>query len=250
MLERFRAAQVTAVERLRKMERQDGLPEPFAGPRPSLSAALIANGPGALIAEYKRASPSAGDINLVLEPEEAAANYAAAGAAALSVLTEEAWFKGSIEYLARMAGPGLPMLRKDFLIDPLQVRETAATRASALLLIVRMLDDATLRDMLEAADAAGLEAVLEVFDRDDIERARAALAAVNVVTTIIQVNNRDLDTLEVDPGRSRTLIALKRPGEIWISASGAAGPEDVADRAALGFEGVLAGTALMGGSWA
>ena len=255
MLERFRAAQAPAVERLVQLERRGALPGPYAGPRPSLAGALAARGPGALIAEYKRASPSRGDINLTLEPEDAARAYAEAGATALSVLTEQVWFKGHISYLDRMATAGLPLLRKDFLIHPLQVRETAATPASALLLIVRMLDDAMLAAMLADARSAGLEAVLEVFDRKDLDRARAALDAsgpnasgpAGAGPAIIQVNNRDLDTLRVDASTSRTLIALKRAGEVWISASGASRPEDVAERAALGFEGVLVGTALMDG---
>ncbi len=247
MLERFRAAQAPAVERLLELEKQGRLPEPLPGPRPSLAEALAVKGPGAVIAEYKRASPSRGDINLDLEPEQAAREYAAAGAAAFSVLTEQVWFKGHISYLERMAGAGLPLLRKDFLIHPLQVRETAATPASALLLIVRMLDDGTLRTMLADAYAAGLEAVLEVFDAADLDRAREALDRTGAAPAVIQVNNRDLDTLKVDAQTSRTLIAGKRPGEIWISASGAATAEDVAERAALGFEGVLIGTALMAG---
>lgn len=248
MLDRFRAAQAACVERLKVLEREGALPEAFAGPRPSLAKALADRGPGALIAEYKRASPSAGDINLALEPEEAARAYAEAGAAALSVLTEQTWFKGHMSYLERMAGAGLPLLRKDFLIHPLQVRETAASPASALLLIVRMLDDGLLAAMLADAHAAGLEAVLEVFDRTDLERARAALVATGARPAIIQVNNRDLDTMKVDAQTSRTLAALKGPGEVWISASGAALPEDIAERAGLGFEGVLVGTALMDGA--
>ena len=247
MLERFRAAQAPAVERLLELEKRGRLPGLLSGPRPSLAAALVKKGPGAVIAEYKRASPSKGDINLELEPEQAAREYAAAGAAALSVLTEQVWFKGHISYLERMAGPGLPLLRKDFLIHPLQVRETAATPASALLLIVRMLDDDTLRTMLADSHRAGLEAVLEVFDAVDLDRAREALARTGAAPAIIQVNNRDLDTLNVNAETSRTLIKGKHPDEVWISASGAATAEYVVERAALGFEGVLIGTALMAG---
>lgn len=248
MLERFRAAQMPFVERLRALEREGRFPAPFDGPRPSLAGALAGGGPGALIAEYKRASPSRGDINLALAPEDAARAYAAAGAAALSVLTEQVWFKGRIDYLARMACAGLPLLRKDFLIHPLQARETASTPASALLLIVRMLDDEPLRAMLQETHAAGLEAVLEVFDRADLDRARAALDLTGARPAIIQVNNRDLNTMAVDSETSRTLAELKNSGEVWISASGVEKPDDVAERAALGFDGVLVGTALMDGA--
>lgn len=248
MLERFSAAQMPFVEGLRMLEREGRFPKPFDGSRPSLAKALTDGGPGALIAEYKRASPSRGDINLTLEPEDAARAYSDAGAAALSVLTEQTWFKGHIGYLERMACAGLPLLRKDFLIHPLQVRETASTPASALLIIVRMLDDMLLRAMLEEAYAAGIEAVLEVFDQADLDRARAAQDVTGARPAIIQVNNRDLDTMRVDPQTSRTLAACKRPGEVWISASGVENPADVAERAALGFDGVLVGTALMDGA--
>lgn len=247
MLEKFRAAQAPAVERLQSLEREGRLPAPFAGARPSLAGALRSGGPGALIAEYKRASPSRGDINLEARPEETARAYARAGAAALSVLTERVWFKGDIAYLSRMTEPGLPLLRKDFLIHPLQVAETASTPASALLLIVRMLDNGLLRRMLCSAHEARLEAVLEVFSERDLERARAALAATAAQPAVIQVNNRDLDTLRLDPEISRRLVREREEREVWISASGAAGPEDIAERAQMGFDGVLVGTALMSG---
>lgn len=247
MLARFRTAQMPFVERLQALEREGRFPKALAGPRASLAAALKAKGPGAIIAEYKRASPSRGDINLNLRPEDAARDYAEAGATALSVLTEQVWFKGHIDYLERMIKAELPLLRKDFLIDPLQVRETAATPAAALLLIVRMLDDNLLLSMLQEAGKVGIEAVLEIFDGTDLDRARAALERSGVQPAIIQVNNRDLDTMKVSPEASRTLIAYRAEHEVWISASGAEKPEDIAERAALGYDGVLVGTALMAG---
>jgi indole-3-glycerol phosphate synthase len=248
MLERFRKAQLPGVERLRAREKAGLLPPPHPGPRPPFAARLRANGPGALIAEYKRASPSAGTINLTHAPEEIAAAYAAAGASALSVLTEEAHFQGRLEYLARMAGPGLPLLRKDFLIHPLQVAETAATPASALLLIVRMLEAGELSSLLRETRAAGLEAVLEIFDRTDLERARSALARTAASPAIIQVNNRNLQTLTMDASASRTLIRCRESGEVWISASGISRREEVEERGALGFDAVLVGSALMSGT--
>jgi indole-3-glycerol phosphate synthase len=209
---------------------------------------LREKGPGALIAEFKRASPSAGVINLTLEPEEIAAAYAGAGAAALSVLTEEAHFQGRLDYLARMEGPGLPLLRKDFLLHPLQVAETAATPASALLIVVRMLADDELSALLRATQSAGLEAVLEVFHPGDLERARSSLAGIRATAAVIQVNNRDLKTLALDFSLSRTLIRLREAREIWISASGVSRREDVEERRDLGFDAVLIGSSLMSGS--
>lgn len=259
MLDKFRKAQQQCVARLQALDQAGAMPAPYAGRRPHFSRALLGAAQGreqgqeqgcAVIAEYKRASPSRGDINLAQKPEETAALYAAGGAAAISVLTEEAYFKGSLAYLARMTGPGLPLLRKDFLIDPLQIAESAAGPASALLLIVRMLDDALLPHMLRKTYEYGLEAVVEVFDESDLARAKNAFAAVGdaVGAPIIQVNNRDLDTLRVSDGPSRTLIRAKAAGEVWISASGIDSREQVLDRAALGFDAVLVGSSLMQGA--
>lgn len=239
MLEKFRATQAPAIKRLKDLEASEKLPLPYAGKRPSFSDALLQAGPIAVIAEYKRASPSKGDINLGLSPQEVASLYAASGAAAISVLTEEAHFKGSLDFLETIATVGLPMLRKDFLLHPLQVAETAATKASALLLIVRMLSDADLAEMIALTYDAGLEAVVEVFDEADLDRAEAAGAR------IIQVNNRDLDTLTTDLAVSRRMAARKRPGRIWISASGINTRTDVLTMAGLGYNAVLVGTSIM-----
>lgn len=245
MLDRFRKAQQPAVARLLALEEVGQPPAPYAGFRPPFAAGLLAKGPGAVIAEYKRASPSQGEINLGRAPEEIARLYAEAGAGALSVLTEEAYFKGDIGYLQRMSGPGLPLLRKDFLIHPLQITETAATPASALLLIARMLPDADLALMLRAAAEAGLEAVIEVFDEADLEKTRSVLAKEPVQPVIIQVNNRDLQNLTVSDGPSRRLIREKSGGEVWISASGVETRGRVEELAAMGFDAVLVGTSLM-----
>lgn len=244
MLERFREAQLQGIARLRALAAADKLPEPLAFPgregRPAFSRALRAAGSPAVIAEYKRASPSRGVIRLDLSPEDVARMYAQNGAGAISVLTEEAHFQGSLDYLARMAFAGPPLLRKDFLIDPVQVLETAATPASALLLIMRMFDGADqVREMLELSREHGMEAVCEVFDEADLDMARWAGAE------IIQVNNRDLDTLETSLDVSRRLVRTRGAGELWISASGLSAPEQVAEMGGLGFDAVLVGTSLM-----
>lgn len=221
------------------------LPPPLGGIRPSLAENLKKKRPIAVIAEYKRASPSRGDINLADAPEAIGAAYAEAGAAAISVLTERDHFKGELAFLERMSVTGLPLLRKDFLIHPLQVAETAATPASALLLIARMLDDAVLSAMLAAASEAGLETVLEIFDERDLVAVRRVLGNAPVSPVIIQVNNRDLQTLRVSDAPSRALIRHKREGEVWISASGITCREQVLERAGLGFDAVLVGSSLM-----
>lgn len=243
MLARFREAQLPGIARLRKLAAEGDLPAPRVfpgGERPPFSRALRGNGAPAVIAEYKRASPSRGVINLELAPADVARMYAQNGAAAFSVLTEEAHFQGGLSFLDDMAFAGRPMLRKDFLIDPLQVLETAATPASALLLIMRMFDGAgRVRGMLDLCREHGLEAVCEVFDEADLDMARWAGAQ------IIQVNNRDLDTLTTDLAVSRRLAGDKRAGELWISASGMDAPEQLEEMADLGYDAVLVGTSLM-----
>jgi indole-3-glycerol phosphate synthase len=247
MLEKFRQAKQAEIRALRELAAAQGhMPEPLALSRPSLRQALTERGPGAVIAEYKRASPSrrhaGGLINALWTPQQAALGYARAGAAALSVLTEEVYFQGRLDYLKAMTGPALPqlpLLRKDFLLDPLQVRQTAATPASAALLIVRMLTPEELETMLKSCAEFGLEAVVEVFDACDLETAQAAKAQ------IIQVNNRNLDTLGLDLRISLELIGRKSAGEVWISASGIQTAQDMARLRDAGFDGLLMGTRLM-----
>lgn len=240
MLDKFRASKRPEVEGLYQDRDAGLLPEPHPGERPPFGARLRERGPAALIAEYKRASPSLGEINMELTPEQAAQTFAEAGAAAMSVLTETEHFAGELHYLERCAGAGLPLLRKDFLFDPLQVALTAATPASAFLLVVRMFENASqLAAMIEAGREAGLEAVVEIFDERDLGLARDAGSA------IIQVNSRDLDTLELDAANQHRLIANRWPDEVWIAASGVRTAEDAATMADLGYEAVLVGTAIM-----
>jgi len=242
MLEKFRQAKAAEIERLLALEDEGRMLPPFEGERPDFLRALWDAGPGAVIAEYKRASPSRGDINLGVTPEAAAEAYREAGAAALSVLTEEAHFKGSLDFLARMAPAGLPLLRKDFLLHPVQVIQTAATPASAFLLIARMCDQEELREMLGLGMAFDLPAVVEVFDEADLDKAQA------LDPDIIQVNSRDLDTLTTDLARAERLGRLKPEGQLWIAASGIATQGDVERMVQAGFDAVLVGTSLMSGA--
>ena len=244
MLDRFRAAQAGSIALLRRQAEEGQLPTPWnfseINQRPGFAAALRSAGAPAVIAEYKRASPSRGAINLDLSPADVARIYADNGAACFSVLTEAAHFQGDLRFLADMAFAGRPLLRKDFLLDPLQVVETAATPASALLVIMRMFAGAAqVREMLDACRQYELEAVCEAFDEADLDLAREAGAS------IIQINNRDLDLLTTDLGVSRRLAPRKAAGELWISASGLKTPEQVAEMADLGFDAVLIGTSLM-----
>ncbi len=196
MLENFRRAKEPEIANLR----QNGVPAPFAGSRPDFQSAL--QRPGiAVIAEYKRASPSRGLICESVDVDEACAQYAAAGAAALSILTETDWFGGKMEFIGRAASTGLPILRKDFIFDEIQVRATAASPASALLLIVRQTPDAAvLRDLRKCAESFGMDAVVEVFDAREVEIARQSGAK------ILQVNARDLQKLQVDRAAALAVI--------------------------------------------
>lgn len=241
MLERFRKAKLAEIEALKKC----GVPAPSRKARPDFVLPLRRAGQIAVIAEYKRASPSRGMIRSDLPVEEAARQYMACGAAAMSILTEETWFRGNLDFLevACQATDGaLPLLRKDFIFDPVQIAATAATPASALLLIARMLPGAaSLRDLRERAEAYGIAAVVEVFNREDLAVAREAGAK------IIQVNARDLDTLKVSRSACLELIAEGRPeaGETWIAASGMSEPEHLAAARSAGFHAALVGSSLM-----
>jgi indole-3-glycerol phosphate synthase len=238
-LVKFVEAKEASLRALKKRTHWDPWPNPRPGFGEALARGRKARGLG-VIAEYKRASPSLGDINLGLGPEDAARHYALADC--LSVLTEEAWFKGSLGYLGRMAFAGKPLLRKDFIFDPLQIRETAETPASAVLLMVRLTPDrALLAELRAAAVEAGLEPVVEVFDRGELGLAR------DIGATLIQFNARDLGTLKVDAAKALALAsqAPPLPGELYVAASGLSAPGDLARAAEGGFGAALIGTRLM-----
>lgn len=252
MFDYFRKAKAVEIKALEALARRGLMPPPWPGPRPGFSAALkdrAAREGLAIIAEYKRASPSRGDIELRLSPARAARGYARAGAAAISVLTEKSRFKGKLGFLRQMrAGGGealnLPLLRKDFIFHPAQVRATAAGPASALLLIVKLIPSAAqLAELMALAEALGLEAVVEILDKDDLKAARAAKAG------LIQVNARDFSDLSLNLERALALgRAEARPErELWIAASGLSRPEDLRRVRRAGFQAALVGTGLMSG---
>lgn len=240
MLERFRWSKSAEIEALRDLDRRGKLPLPYGDIRPPFSEPLKDDVHGAIIAEFKQASPSSGVINTGWTPEGIAASFARGGATALSVLTEKEYFKGDLDFLFRMSGYGLPLLRKDFLFDPLQVVETASTPASAMLLIVRMFSSVKeLAPLMLTAAGFGLECVVEIFNERDLDMARQAGA------DIIQVNNRDLETLEVDTSLAARLIEHRLPRETWICASGVTSALQVRRMAERGYDALLVGTWLM-----
>src|SRR5438093_12169173 len=194
-----------------------------------------------IIAECKRASPSVGTIRADLSPADVARDYQQGGACAISVLTEEEHFAGSIADLTAVrSSTHLPVLRKDFIVDAIQIYEAAVAGADAILLIVAALDDDSLGELRKVAeDELGLDALVEVHTSDELRR------AVNTGAKIIGVNNRDLQTFEISLNTSERLIAEAPQNSIMISESGLHDPEQLRHLRALGFRGFLIGEALM-----
>ena len=209
------------------------------GVRPSFAAALRGRGLS-VIAEVKRHSPSKGAIRPDLDVATLAAAYEAGGAAAVSVLTEEDHFRGGLHDLRAAAGATrLPLLRKDFIVDPYQVYEARAFGASAILLIAALLDDAGLRDLAALARDLGLDVLLEVHDAGEMER------ALRVEGVVIGVNNRDLRTFEVSLRTSLDLAGMVPPGRVLVAESGIRDRADVEALAAAGVDAVLVGESLL-----
>ncbi len=210
-----------------------GSPRPFG-------RTLVRPGEVTLIAEVKKASPSAGVIRQDANPSAMGKIYEEAGASAVSVLTDEQFFGGTLADLGSVKkAVGLPILRKDFIIDPWQVYEARAYGADAILLIVAILDDKTLRDLLVLARKLGLDALVEVHTEEESAR------AVDVGAGIIGINNRDLRTFRIDLETTIDL-APKIPAEtIRVSESGIQSRADVLRLQQAGVNAVLVGTALM-----
>ena len=193
-----------------------------------------------VIAEVKRRSPSKGDLADIPDPAELAARYAAGGAAAISVLTEERRFGGSLADLrAVRAAVDVPLLRKDFMVEPYQLLEARAAGADLALLIVAALDDDTLRRLHDEARELGLTVLVEVHDEAETERA-VALGA-----ELVGVNARNLRTLDVDPEAFARLAPLVPGDRVLVAESGITGPDDVATYVGLGARAVLVGEALV-----
>ena len=194
-----------------------------------------------IIAEFKRASPSLGDIDVAADPVAKAKIYEAGGAAAMSVLCDAARFKGSVEDLRRVAASGakIPLLAKDFISEKTRLREVKDAGASAALLIVRYLDDAQLAGLLAEARGLGLDALVETHSEEEIKR------AVAVGADIIGVNCRDLSNFTVDVSISERLLKAIPDGIVKVAESGIKTNADIARLRAAGANAFLIGTALM-----
>jgi indole-3-glycerol phosphate synthase len=217
------------------------------GPRrPFLNALRSPNHPGcALIAEIKKASPSAGVIRPAFDPIQIARTYEAGGADCLSVLTDEKFFHGSLAHLRAVRETvGVPLLRKDFIIHEVQILEAIESGADAILLIVAILDDGSLRRFHELATTAGLAVLVEVHDEEELDRAIASGAR------LIGVNNRDLRTFTVDLATSERLAsrlwkALTPAEALLVAESGITSRADVDRLADAGARAILVGETLM-----
>jgi indole-3-glycerol phosphate synthase len=234
--------------RKRELWSVPGAPDPGFGPRPAparrgtLRAALN-RGHVAVVAEVKPRSPSKGALLALDRAVPTARRYAAAGAAAVSVLADEEFFGGSPALVAAVAGDPevtVPVLFKDFVVDVRQVELAHRTGATGVLVIVRALGDAELADVTQAARDLGLDPLHECFDERDLERAFALDA------DLVGVNNRDLQTFAVDLARSARLRRLIPEGVVTVSESGLSSTADVRRVAEQGFHACLVGEALLG----
>jgi indole-3-glycerol phosphate synthase len=193
-----------------------------------------------VIAEIKRASPSKGVINDTIDVAKTAMMYERGGAAAISVLTEEQFFKGSLDDLRNVrAATELPILRKDFIVDEFQIYEAAAAGADAILLIVAALNAENLLNFQHLALDLGLDALVEVHTQDELE------IAANIGATLIGVNNRNLLTFEVSLDVSQELIKHRPENALMIAESGISKREQIDELKSLGYNGFLVGEALM-----
>lgn len=228
----------------RKQEQTlEGLRRMTAEAPPSLNFAASLSGERIkLIAEFKKASPSRGVIRAGASPGEIAQIYAAAGAAAVSVLTETRYFQGSLDHLVtikKTLGNQIPLLRKDFIFDPYQVYESRAYGADALLLIVAMLGKEKLGELLELSHQLGMGCLVEVHSQAEVATALAAGAG------IIGINNRDLDTFRVNLATTERLRPLIPKDSIMVAESGLNERQHIEKMRELGVSAVLIGEALM-----
>ncbi len=198
----------------------------------------------AVIAEIKKASPSKGLIRANFDPAWLAARYRAGGAAALSVLTDEPYFQGSLRNLElASAGAPLPCLRKDFMIDEYQIVEARAHRADAILLIAAALASAELKHLAEVAGGFSLDVLVEVHTEDELKRVLDTLSESGL--SAIGVNNRDLSTFEVSLETSLRLVERIPPSVVRVTESGIFTPADIARLRGAGFDAFLIGESLM-----
>ena len=242
ILDQIVATKRTEIERAKAATPEAELRARLADAPPvrNFFGSLAAPGPIKLIAEVKKASPSAGQIRADFDPVGIAGIYEAHGAACISVLTDEQYFQGRLEYLTQIrAAVDLPVLRKDFILDTYQVVEARAAGADAVLLIAECLDDCHLRKLFNAACELGMTPLVELYEPDNLERVFDAGA------TLIGVNNRNLHTFEVDLAHTIRLRPRIPDECVLVAESGIKTRDDVRRLAAAGVDAILVGESLM-----